>query len=89
MGRTVRDETGETIALSDGFPEKQKEYDAVEINYEKDCVVLTFILDKPLKYKDVNADFEISIDENIFGTEFGIGNFKFSDMWFSYPDAEF
>jgi len=88
VGRSEYDATGEIFMLSDGFPEIQEKYDAVEISHEKDCVVLTLWLDKPLKYKNVDAEFELTVGENIFGTESGIGNYKFTHTWFGYDEEE-
>ena len=81
-------DNGEPRWCSDGFPEKQKEYDAVKIRYEKDCVVLTLKLDKPLLHKNVDAEFNVYVGENIFGTEMGIGNFAFQDTSWTYADGE-
>lgn len=86
--RSEYDESGDIRLLGDGFPEKQEDYDAVEIKYEKDCVVLTLKFDKPLQYKNVDAEFNVYVGENIFGTEMGIGNFVFQDTSWTYADGE-
>lgn len=73
---------------SDGFPEKQRDYDAVEIRYEQDCVVLTLFFDKPLVQSNVDAEFTVLVEENIFRTEFGIGNYEYRDSWFRHSGEE-